>query len=118
MSRKLDFTIKCEGDCERISKVFIEWLKTDSPELKKRQSIVAPNATWAMLFSEIYASEVENHDLADVAENNILHIDFNVYEQSALPTDLSKLSNQQLMDLLEEFLEDFGDTEEDESKED
>lgn len=118
MSRKLDFSIKCEGDCERISKVFIEWLKTDSPELKKKQSITAPNAHWAHVFSEIYADEIENHDLADLAEQNVISIDFNVYSYNPLPTDLSKLSNKQLMDLLEEFLEDFGDTTEDESEED
>lgn len=118
MSGKLDFKIKCEGDCERISKVFVEWLKIDSPELKKRQSIVAPNAQWATLFSEIYASEVENHNLADTAEDNIINIDFNVLDHSQEIPDLSKLSNEQLMELLEEFLEDFGDPEEDESEED
>lgn len=116
MARKLDFTIRCEGDCERISKVFVEWLKTESPELKKRQSIMAPNAKWAMLFSEIYASEIENNNLADTAEDNIIHIDFNVTE-GPRRMDLSKLSNEELMELLEEFLEDFGD-EEDESEED
>lgn len=110
------FSIKCEGDCERICKVFIEWLKTDSPELKKPQTITAPNAQWAPLFSEIYTSEVENNDLADIAENNVVEITFNVMDVSL--TDLSKLSTEQLNDLLEEFLEEYEEDNDNEFEDD
>ena len=111
---KLDFVIKCEGDCERISKVFIEWLKTGSPQLKKKQTIQASHVAWATLFSEIYADEIENHDLADTAEDNVIHIDFNVMESSQDGYDLTKLSTEELVELLEEFMNDISDDDDDE----
>lgn len=118
MPGKLDFKIKCEGDCERIAKVFIQWLKVNSPELKKAQKIYAPNTEWAIFFSEIYANEVENNNLADQAEINTIQVNFMVEDSKELK--LSDLSHEQLLELLEDFLEENNEEEdnnEDESKE-
>ena len=116
MANNLDFKIKCEGDCERVSKVFVEWLKTSSPELKKRHAIEAPNEQWAILFSEIYANEVENNNLAEQAERNVLEIDFKINSHSGMK--LTDLSNEQLLELLEEFLEEYNEEDNNESEDD
>jgi hypothetical protein len=113
MAKSVNFKISSEGDCERVSKVFIEWLRIKSPELKKEQHVEAPSAIWAQLFSEIYADEIANNNLTDEAENNIIQINFYVDSISNKP-DLSKLSNEELMELLEEFLEDFDEEEDNE----
>ena len=110
MAKPVNFKIASEGDCERVSKVFIEWLKIKSPELQKAHSIDAPSAIWAHLFSEIYADEIANNNLTDEAEENIIQINFFV-DKINHKQDLSKLSNEELMELLEEFLEDFDDDE-------
>jgi hypothetical protein len=115
MANNLDFKIKCEGDCERVSKVFVEWLKTNSPELKKRHSIEAPSSGWAIFFSEIYANEVENNNLSDKAEQNVIQIDFSINSPNGV--NLSDLSNEQLLELLEEYLEEQNEEDNDESEE-
>jgi hypothetical protein len=105
----LGFKIKCEGDCERIAKVLIGWLKIKSPELQKSHTITAPNEQWATVFSEIYSDEIFNHDLADEAENNIVHITFNVNTKFPSEIDFKDLSNKELLDFLEDFKDLFED---------
>lgn len=105
----LGFKIKCEGDCERIAKVLIGWLKIKSPELQKSHTITAPNEQWATVFSEIYSDEIFNHDLTDEAENNIVHITFNVNTKFPSEIDFKDLSNKELLDFLEDFKDLFED---------
>lgn len=112
MAKSVSFKISSEGDCERVSKVFIEWLKINSPELKKPQTVEAPNERWAYLFSEIYADEIANNDLTDKAEKNIVQVNFYV-EAIQTKQDLSKLSHEELLEMLSDFLEDFDDDPED-----
>lgn len=105
--KKNAFTISSEGDCERVAKVFVQWLKNDDKQLKKQQYVKTPNEMWAYLFSDIYADEVGNNDLASKAEQNVVQVEFAV--DSASHTDLSKLSSDELMNKLQDFLESLED---------
>ena len=107
MAKSMNFKISSEGDCERVSKVFIEWLKTKSPELKKPQHILAPAVPWANLFAEIYSDDIANHNLVEEAENNVIQINFHI--DTPVPTDLSKLSTEELVEMLEAFLEEVDE---------
>lgn len=117
----LGFKIKCEGDCERVAKVLIEWLRIKSPELHKKHTITAPNEHWATMFSEIYSDEIFNNDLTEEAENNIVHITFKVDTITPNSIDFKNLSNKDLLDFLEDFkdlFEDDGFNEEDNNESD
>lgn len=105
--KKNSFIISSEGDCERVAKVFVQWLKNDDEQLKKKQYVKSPNEDWAILFSDIYADEIGNNDLASKAEDRIIQVEFSV--ETPDHTDLSNLSNDELMDKLQEFLEDLED---------
>ena len=117
MSDIPDFICKCEGDVERITSVFCEWLKTESVDLNKQYTIRVPNELWANVFVDIYTDALYNHGLADKAENNVIQITFQV-ENSILSSDewgdLSKMSNEELLDAIEDLLEDMEDEDPDE----
>lgn len=104
---KKRFKVSSEGDCEALAKVFIQWLKTDSPKLRKKQIVEAPSEEWASLFSGIYADEISNNDLAVEAESNIIQVEFNVIfsKDRKFNEKLSDLSQEDLMDLLQEYLD-------------
>ena len=98
------FKVASEGDCESLSKVFIQWLKDDNPKLRQKHVVEAPNEAWAHMFSNIYADEVSNNDLEIQAEKNIIEIQFNVLERK-FNMKLSDLSPKELMELLQEYLD-------------
>ena len=97
------FKIQCEADCERVAKVFTSWLEIDSPQLQRPQTILAPTEEWATLFSYIYADEIENQNLEVEAEKNIIQVSFNIVNKRA--DKLKDLTKQDLLDLLQDFLE-------------
>lgn len=101
---KKRFKVASEGDCEALAKVFIQWLKDDNPKLRQKQVVEAPNEAWASLFSEIYADEIDNNDLAVKAERNMIQVEFNVLERK-FNVKLSDLSQEDLLDLLQEYLD-------------
>tara|TARA_B100001093_G_scaffold152768_1_gene145474 strand:- start:27492 stop:27866 length:375 start_codon:yes stop_codon:yes gene_type:complete len=104
-----NFSITCEADCERVAKVFVKWLQDKSPELAKKQKIISPNDIWAELFSNIYTDELINNGLENEAEDNIINVEFNIVDESFNYKDLK---NQDLMDLLQDFLDTLGEHEE------
>tara|TARA_R100001594_G_scaffold149904_1_gene209134 strand:+ start:1312 stop:1662 length:351 start_codon:yes stop_codon:yes gene_type:complete len=97
------FSIRSEADCERVAKVFVQWLQDRSPQLKKRHTVVAPSDIWAHLFSDIYTDELCNNNLADIAEKNIIQVEFNITNEEPL-----ELDNTDILNLLQDFLDSFG----------
>ena len=116
-----DFICRCEGDLERISAVFIGWLKNNSVNQEKSYTIRVPNEYWASLFVDVYTDCIENHDLAEVAEQNVIQITFQV-ENSVLEDDeewqkLQNMTDEELLDTLQDLLDEM-DEEEDEDNDD
>ena len=112
-----DFICRCEGDLERVSSVFVQMLKDPSKIEKDRQyTIKVPNELWATLFVDVYTDDIENHCLGEEAEANVMNITFQV-EASILEEDewkkLSDMTNDELLEALEDILEDLEDEEED-----
>ena len=113
-----DFICRCEGDLERISQVFVGWLKSDDPTIyaDKMYTIRVPNEYWAPLFVDLYTDAIENHDLADVAEQNVIQITFQV-EHSILENEeefreLQNMTDEELLDTLQDLLEELEEEEE------
>tara|TARA_R110002012_G_scaffold193907_1_gene361709 strand:- start:458 stop:838 length:381 start_codon:yes stop_codon:yes gene_type:complete len=107
---KNNFQIKSEADCERVAKVFVNWLKNKSPQLNKRQIIKAPSEMWAHYFSDIYTDELLNNHLEETAEKNIIHVEFNIINPNK--TGLENIKDSDLMSLLQEFLDNMEKHEE------
>lgn len=132
MSSSPIFIIKCEGDCERISKVFIKWLQEDSPLLKSSPVLKASTPKWANIFASVYSDTVFNYDLTEKAENNVINVRFVDlktkddevddldYEFGFEPPDPEefRMSKEELNDLLDEFLDNMIPEEEDEDEDD
>lgn len=114
---KADFICKCEGDLERISQVFITWLQNNDVNSNKMYTIRVPNEYWASLFVDVYTDQIYNYNLADEAEKNVIQITFQV-ERSILESEeewdkLKDLSDEELLDALNELLEDLEEDDED-----
>jgi|TARA_R100000084_G_C4652967_1_gene151008 hypothetical protein len=107
MKKPNGFLIKSEGDCERVCKVFMQWLKDNSPELKQKQSITAPSEQWASFFAEIYEDELLNNSLEKLAEKNIIQVEFNIENKSSNDS----LSAEDLLTMLQNFLDSLGNDE-------
>lgn len=107
-----DFICNCEGDVERITAVFAEWLEAGSVDLNKQYTIRVPNELWANVFVDIYTDVLHNRDLAHKAEQNVIQITFQV-ENSLLDqsewNELSKMSDEELLDAIEDLLDDMED---------
>ena len=99
MKQPNGFLVKSEGDCERVCKVFIQWLQENSPQLKEKQIIVAPNEIWASLFTEIYEDEILNNDLDNEAKENVIQVEFNITDTKRETYDAEDLLSM-LQDLL------------------
>ena len=96
------FLVKSEGDCERVCKVFIQWLHENSPQLKEKQIIVAPKANWASLFTDIYEDEILNNGLDSQAKENVIQVEFNIADTKRDTYDAEDLLSM-LQDLLNSF---------------
>lgn len=99
------FIIRSEGDCERISKVFVAWLKTNSPELKTKQIVTAPNEGWATLFANIYEDDIINNGVSEAAEKNIIKVQFNVSDKNTS----KQFDTDQFLSMLNELLDNMSD---------
>lgn len=117
MSSGVDFICSCEGDLERVSAVFVQMLKDPVKMQKDRQYVIrVPNELWAQLFVDVYTDDIENHCLADVAEANVIQITFQVQESLLDEFEwkkLSEMSNDELLDALEDLIDDLEDEEDD-----
>lgn len=122
---KEDFLIQSEGDCERVAAVLVKWLKDNNQEmLEKNHSIAAPCARWALMFEAIFSDEIENHDLHDVAAENVIELTFVVDTiNHSIRDSLSNMSDDELLDALGDYLaereddiEDDEDNDEDEEE--
>lgn len=84
---------------------------------KDRQYVIrVPNELWAQLFVDVYTDDIENHCLADVAEANVIQITFQVQESLLDEFEwkkLSEMSNDELLDALEDLIDDLEDEEDD-----
>ena len=109
------FKISNEGDCERVAKVFRQWVSEDSAALSQGAVITVPNPKWASIFSEIYADEISNWDLADEAEQRIIDVVFEV--DGPFGIDVATLDDDELQDLLDQLLDELED-EKDEDEDD
>lgn len=112
-----DFVCKCEGDLERISSVFLGWLKNNDVNTEKQYTISVPNEWWANLFVDVYTDSIHNYGLAEEAEATIINITFQV-ENSILESDadwekLKDLTDDELFEALEELMDDLDDNVED-----
>ena len=116
MSRA-NFKINSEGDCERVAKVFRLWVQQNDQEALKNGALCSvPHPGWASIFTDIYADEIGNYDLADTAEKNIIDVIFEVDgPYGHMDKDLSK---EDLQDLIDELLDDLGYDEEEEDDDD
>lgn len=124
------FIIRCEGDCERVSKAFIKWLQEDSPLLKASPVLKASTPKWAEIFASIYSDTVFNYDLTEKAEANVINVRFVdlktkddevddlEYEFGFEPPDPDEtpMSVEELHDLLDDFLKDMTPEEEDDEE--
>jgi len=122
MKDKPNFFISCEGDIERVCKVFTGWLKDeDSTALGQSHKIQVPNEYWAELFVDIYADEIANQDLADTAEKNIIDIVFipksPILDQEIMQA-LEEMSDEELLDALNDALDKDEDDDDDDDDED
>ncbi len=116
-----DFYIKCEGDVERVCQVFTGWLKTNDVNFDKLYRVRVPNELWAHIFVDIYADYVSNEGLEEEAEANIINIVFEVENSNLTPDEfkkLSELSDEELLDALDEFMQDLDDDIDDEKDDD
>ena len=117
-----DFVCRCEGDLERVSEVFVGWLKADNVNKDRSYTILVPNEYWAGLFVDIYTDCICNHDLADKAEENVIQITFQV-ENSILDGNeewdkLRDMSDEELLDTLNDLLDELDDKEDNEDEDD
>ena len=117
MSSPVDFVCTCEGDLERVSAVFIQMLKNPSKIDKDRSYVIrVPNELWATLFVDIYTDDIENYCLDEEAEANVMQITFQVQESILEKEEwkkLSEMSNEELLDALEDLMDDLEDEEDD-----
>ena len=84
---------------------------------KDRQYVIrVPNELWAQLFVDVYTDDIENHCLASVAEAQHSN-HFQVQVESLLMNSewkkLSEMSNDELLDALEDLIDDLEDEEDD-----
>lgn len=107
-----DFYVKCEGDIERVCQVFTGWLRTNDVNFDKLYRVRVPNERWAHIFVDIYSDYVSNESLEEEAEANIINIVFEVDETTLTPEEfntLKDLSDEELLDALEDFITDLED---------
>lgn len=117
-----DFVCKCEGDLERISSVFLGWLKNNDVNTDRQYTIRVPNEYWANLFVDVYTDSIQNHGLEEEAEAKIINITFQV-ENSVLEDEadwdkLKNLTDDELFEALEELMDDLDDEDDNDEDED
>lgn len=117
-----DFVCKCEGDLERVSSVFVGWLKNNDVNTDKQYTISVPNEWWANLFVDVYTDSIHNHGLAEEAEATVINITFQV-ERSILEDEedwekLKNLTDDELFEALEDLMDNLDDEDDNEEDDD
>ena len=112
-----DFICRCEGDLERISKVFVTWLRNNDVNQDKSYTIRVPNEYWASLFVDVYTDEICNNSLEEEAEANVIQITFQV-ENSVMETEewtaLQDMTDEELLDAINDLMDELEEEEDDE----
>jgi hypothetical protein len=111
--------IACEGDAEAFVRKAINLMEKEEPSTLQ---LNVPNDWWAQYCINIFSDEAEavlpeeRKKELEAADETHVDIIFNV--ASGLDTDFTQLTDEQVQDLIDEFLEDLDEEDDDDDDDD